>query len=764
MSNNDLFKILKKKEDGDSLKKRLLKLEKIITPKLDQIKVFFPEFPKHNIEHSKIIVRNLNLIIPEKLKKFFNIYEIYFRLASVFLHDIGMTLTEEDQSDGTIKELKKNKDKLKDFIRNNHHIRSEKYILNHYKELNIENEHEAIIIGKISKGHRKINLKDYDLKYSYKNYSINIALLSAFLRIGDELDLTFERITPLQDDSQFPENQLSKTIWETHLTIAGIIIDPLDPLTIKCNATCKDPDIHRKLKEWEIKVNDQLEELPNYLLNCKNEIPRKFKMVIEAINYKPYDFKFIIEDKQILTFLINKLYNKEEKAIREILKNSIDACRLRKQLLENEKKSYSPQISFILGKNQDTLIMEDNGIGMNEETFENFFTRIGKSFFSSDELKNSINFVPLSELGIGVLSYFLIANSVLIETKTDNNLALLVNIREIDKYFYVKESPRQETGTTITLSLKKKMSCKNYISDSEKQSIKLNYFEDDYSLDIKKVLDEYARHLNIPIKVKYEDFEWTINEKNFQFLLKHDSIFSFQIPFSETSYEGIIVLLGEFKEILNPKNLHDLGLIPFYQTITFQGILIDHENHLSFSTLSTLKNNWIIFDINIKKKILDLALNRDSLIINENYIKFSKEIESIILPKLPEFLYNYKEFLKSKKIEIEPQVRDFFHRFLMYPKDSSHLNLVKDYYFFKIVENNNIIYKSFSEILGIKDQLIILKNFEHRKRREILKILRKWHEYNSATKYLIYDYEIAPEIFKNLPVYEVQKGFMKKLS
>ena len=125
--------------------------------------------------------------------------------------------------------------------------------------------------------------------------------------------------------------------------------------------------------------------------------------------------------------------------------------------------------------------MTDNGIGMDEDIIERYFTKIGRSFYRSpDFLEKDVDFTPVSELGIGILSCFMIANKVVVETKTDNNKPLLIEIDDISDYFFVKEGKRKKVGTTITLVLKE---------DVGEQ------------IDLAKEIKYYARHLEFPVKV-----------------------------------------------------------------------------------------------------------------------------------------------------------------------------------------------------------------------------------------------------------------------
>ena len=68
------------------------------------------------------------------------------------------------------------------------------------------------------------------------------------------------------------------------------------------------------------------------------------------------------------------LYGDPLVALRELLQNSVDAVRYRESLEKREGNGYRPTIEVSL--TNDELIVEDNGIGMDEEIFKNYFMKV----------------------------------------------------------------------------------------------------------------------------------------------------------------------------------------------------------------------------------------------------------------------------------------------------------------------------------------------------------------------------------------------------
>ncbi|MBP7070736.1 MAG: hypothetical protein KBA97_06655 [Methanothrix sp.] len=347
MAGYNLIETLRSKSEGDRLVGRLEDIKSRAIPLLNKIGEIFPEYTLHDISHSERVLGNFDLLIPECLRNRLNIFEIYFLIASTYLHDIGMV---------NFPKLVRSDDKMDDLaedIRNLHHLRSEEYITQNYKDLMIDDQFQAEIISKICRGHRKENLSDsdvFDPSFIYKNYSINIALLSSLLRIADEFDLTFERTPLIVYEHLPPQNKISADEWRKRLSVTGIAKHPEDSLVIKCSAICENPNIHRALLNLEVKINIELENLVEHLhqyRDCRREIPRKFLMDIKTINYKYYDFRFSLQEKEIINLLMGeKLYNDKTERLRELLKNSVDACRFRKDELNKRGMNFEPKIFF----------------------------------------------------------------------------------------------------------------------------------------------------------------------------------------------------------------------------------------------------------------------------------------------------------------------------------------------------------------------------------------------------------------------------------
>jgi len=135
--------------------------------------------------------------------------------------------------------------------------------------------------------------------------------------------------------------------------------------------------------------------------------------------------------------------------LRELLQNSLDACRMQSALASEQRLTYYPRI-FVVDLSDDEsdprIIFQDNGIGMSEEIVKNFFLRIGRSYYRSNEFlatrerlhAQGIQLEACSQFGIGFLSCFLGGDKIDVDTYQWGSHPLTIHIDGPSKYFLIK--------------------------------------------------------------------------------------------------------------------------------------------------------------------------------------------------------------------------------------------------------------------------------------------------------------------------------------
>lgn len=786
MQDTKFSKILEKSDLGKELLSNIEIMREEIAPILEKITDLFTEYTKHDIEHSDKVIKLLDMLISDNLKSNLKEYNLYFLLCAAILHDIGMTIFDEEFEEEEVLKLKNNPEELKEYIRDNHHVRSEKFIIRNYKNLHIQNEHQAYIIGKICRGHRKEDLSQYDIDYKYLESTINMPLLAAFLRIADELDITFERIPLIDGNIVLPHNEVSCDYWKNHLSISGVSLSEEDPLLIKCSARCEDPKIHRTLRRLESKINHQIEELPQYIryyINWIKDIPRKFIMMIEPIGYKPYDFKFSLEGKQMLTLLKgNKIYRTDDFALREALKNAIDACRYKIQLYKEQERDYNPKIKVKLSEDKNEITIEDNGIGMNFEIIDNFFTKIGNSFYNQKCIhKGEFNFTPLSELGIGVLSYFLISDKIILNTKMENCEALRLEFDNSFDFFIVYDSDRRDPGMELKFILKDEI--KDLIGYSSPSALDLPFkmgrfhFE---KLYLYETLNMFASHIDIPIEVSFEDRSNTISFKQYGYDFKSlnlDQYYTHFYEINEDYLEGVFLFIVS-KDLTSqdyPTSIYYgarlLEVSPIFEklgfekpvyNISYEGIYI---GYFDIFLPIILNPSYLVYDLNFKNKSVNLNLSRDLIIYDNKYFRIIELLSKNLLDELKEFISN----IKRELIENNKNFKEFLYIFFVnilgplelsiqkLKIDNQITEILNEFCFVKKIESSEITYKKYEEMIeDITEDYRSSRLFTIRKHYNndyISSKIQKWQNYDPILNYYFIPYSLADYIISlNYPV------------
>jgi len=209
----------------------------------------------HGMDHSHAIISKLDKLIDgispnNKLTR----AEIFYLLASVYLHDVGMLISypEDVERAKTISIQKKKPFTKEDLIRDEHNIRSGKYIIEH--ELDLKLDHvESECVKLICEGHRLVDL-------TTENYNdrlvgderIRVRLLAALLRFSDELDISYQRAPKVLMDI-FKEDMpdFSKLHWLKHYYTNGVGIEPNSNLKTVIEIQTQYPDRERGRKITE---------------------------------------------------------------------------------------------------------------------------------------------------------------------------------------------------------------------------------------------------------------------------------------------------------------------------------------------------------------------------------------------------------------------------------------------------------------------------------------------------------------------------------
>lgn len=204
--------------------------------------------------------------------------------------------------------------------------------------------------------------------------------------------------------------------------------------------------------------------------------------------------QFKAESKKLMDLMINSIYTHKEIFLRELISNASDALdKLYFRSLTDSSVGLGKDeflIRIDADKENRTLKISDNGIGMTEEELENNLGTIAKSgsesFKSETEKTEDVDII--GQFGVGFYSAFMVSKKVVVISKPyGSDKAYKWESDGADGYT-VTECEKEDFGTEITLYLKDD-------TDDDKYS---DYLEEYKIQSLVKKYSDYIRH---PIKM-----------------------------------------------------------------------------------------------------------------------------------------------------------------------------------------------------------------------------------------------------------------------
>ncbi len=166
--------------------------------------------------------------------------------------------------------------------------------------------------------------------------------------------------------------------------------------------------------------------------------------------------------QDILPIIKKWLYSEHDIFLRELISNGSDAITKRKVLSSKENlECPEGQIKVVLNKENKTIQIRDNGLGMSEEEVERYITQLafsGAREFMDTMKKEGADKQEeiIGKFGLGFYSSFMVSDKVVIETLSYKPGAKAVHWESDGGTEYtIKDSQRSDVGTTITLHLTK---------------------------------------------------------------------------------------------------------------------------------------------------------------------------------------------------------------------------------------------------------------------------------------------------------------------
>lgn len=199
-----------------------------------------------------------------------------------------------------------------------------------------------------------------------------------------------------------------------------------------------------------------------------------------------------IHTENIFPIIKKSLYSDHQIFLRELVSNAVDA--IQKLSMVSRAGEYSgdigePEIQLAIDKENKTLSISDNGIGMTADEIKKYINQV--AFSSAEEFiskyQGDSNQPIIGHFGLGFYSSFMVAGKVEIDTLSYKEGSQAVHWTcDGSPQFTLEESTRTNRGTTIILHLMEE---------------ELEYLEAER---VKNLVKTYCDFMSVPIKLDGE--------------------------------------------------------------------------------------------------------------------------------------------------------------------------------------------------------------------------------------------------------------------
>lgn len=465
-----LYRLLEDRENSvaKTLSGILISIEPEVAKTLEYIKVQFPSFTEHGIQHSLRIVNYIYAIMSEEMRNNISDVEIFCFIMSAFFHDMGMTLIDVDDKENQ---------------RANHHLYARKPIeefFEKYLDLLVEKNRLKKSIIFICEAHGCIiediyNDTNFRKIEMVEGQQLRYGLLAILLRIGDLMDLEETRVCEfnMHINANYYDNHVSIQHNQRHL---DDITYNYNPNRIYISVSTDDREKYKIWSQWLTYLDEEIMYAnTHYLVGDNSDFFRNYKLPEVVKEVKPSEnaafsveeIRFQVDDTGALWDILTKsIYTNEFDYIRELVQNAIDAILLKLYMKDDVKLKYqSPRawecndkVIVAYSQDQGVLWVDDVGIGMNENELSNYLFKTANSGYKHMK-EREFAFPAIAKFGIGFVACLTKANKIKIVTCSQKDNAIKAEIESKGSIAFIEKNIRcNKQGTTVALYVRDRYS------------------------------------------------------------------------------------------------------------------------------------------------------------------------------------------------------------------------------------------------------------------------------------------------------------------
>ena len=207
--------------------------------------------------------------------------------------------------------------------------------------------------------------------------------------------------------------------------------------------------------------------------------------------------KFKAESQRLLDMMINSIYTHKEIFLREIISNASDAidkmCYLALTDSSIGEKRSDYEIIITLDKENRTLTVSDNGIGMNQEELEKNLGTIAfsgsKKFSEQMDESKSEEVDIIGQFGVGFYSAFMVADKIEVVSRRYGEDQAYKWESDGAGGYSIEEAEREGHGTDVIM----------HIREDGEEADEYSQYMREYTMY--KLIKKYSDYIRFPIKM-----------------------------------------------------------------------------------------------------------------------------------------------------------------------------------------------------------------------------------------------------------------------